>query len=287
MVGGRGLIDTADVLNVNPEARPMMTTDQATVLSLRAFQRSLPAATVLRPSPRTDSAVPTAGPAGFADVWQAAGAQIADSPRRPLARFQEDLHAIQDQLIDGERILEIRTLQQGMRGHATGAMALTTHRLLVVDVSKLPDPVAETVLFSEIKHVGCRRRGLSGLELTVRTQLGKQYRGIEGKDRATTKRFVAALRGQVDNPSASQLSTLPPGSVAAGPPTALARVQRMLGLAQSVFTALLPLAAILFLTGVVSHSVSVGVFACFAFSRAAGKFTGFADRALAARRGTT
>lgn len=242
-----------------------MNSDQTTTLSPSALRRSIPAQAT------TISAVETAG---WSDVRQAASAQITPTSRWPISRFDADLKAIQDQLIDGERILEIRTLHQSTFGRATGAIAVTTRRLLVVDLSRSQHPLAETVLFSEVKHAACRRNPLSGMTLTVRTQHGRQYRGLESKDRASANRFVASLQAQIDNPSACQLRTVPLGSVAAQPPTMPARVQRLLERLQPVLGAMLAMAALLFLTGVVGHGVSEGVFACFAFTRAMRKLTG-------------
>jgi hypothetical protein len=249
-----------------------MANEQATHLSSSGLRRST-ADPAVRASGQVDEAADTGETAGWSEVRQAAGARIAPNPRWPMVYFKSDLEAIQDQLIDGERILEKRTLRQGGRGRATGAIAVTTRRLLVVDLSRLLDPVAETVLFSEIKHVGCRRRGLGGFELTVRTRLGRQYRGLESKQRASAKRFVTALQAQIDNPSASHLREVLPTSIAARPPTALARLGRTLERAQTVLAALLGIAALLFLTGAVGREVSEAVFACSAFVWASRKLS--------------
>jgi hypothetical protein len=141
----------------------------------------------------------TADPAaGWSHVWQAARQQLAPDPSRPLWKFQGGLQAIHDRLHDGERILEIRITHRGALGRATGAMALTTCRLLVADASRASEePVAESVPFSEISRVSCRRVGWSGVTLSVRTRSGRRFRGVQGKDAASARRFVAAARAAV------------------------------------------------------------------------------------------
>jgi hypothetical protein len=217
---------------------------------------------------RSQSLDRASGTAGWCDLWQAARAQIVPDEKWPLRKFKGDLQAIQDQLLDDERILEIRTLHQGGLGRATGAIAVTTRRLLVVDLSRSPDPVAETVLFSEIKRVSCRRRGPFGVRLSVRTDNGRQYRGLESKQSASAKRFVAALQAQIAVPSASHLLELPRGAVAVKPPTVLARTQRAFELAQVVLAPVFPVAAVLVITGTSSNQLTQAVVGALAFLRA-------------------
>jgi hypothetical protein len=210
------------------------------------------------------TAADTDGGAGWSDVSQAARAQIAPDPKWPLEKFRADLQAIQSQLRGDERILDIRTLHQGGPGRATGAIAVTTQRLIVVDLTRSSTPVAETVLFSEVKGVSCFRRGFFGMSLTVRTNRGRRIRGLESKDRASAKRFVAALQAQIESPSPTHLHEVPQGSVAVKPPTILARAQRAFQLGEYILAPVFPVAAVLVITGTTSNQLTqlvVGVIA--------------------------
>jgi hypothetical protein len=235
IVGPWEVLDTDAMKTITPPARFKMS-DSPTKMS--------DSPTTIRPTSE-----------GWIDVRQAATAQVAADPKWPIERFDAPLQAIQRQLLPGEQVLDIRTLHQGGPGKAIGAMVLTAQRLLVADLSRSAQPVAETVLFSEVKRVSARRRPF-GVQLTVSTKRGRRYRAIAGKDTDGAKRFVAALEAQMHTQSAGQLTAVPAGAVAAQPPTLLARVQRAVELLEMAVIPVFPVAAAFVITGTTSNKLT-------------------------------
>ena len=154
---------------------------------------------------------PTATDAtGWPDVWEAAHAEISKRDW-VLRAYKADLQAIQDALLDDERVLAIRPLYDSRDEpwKGTGAIVVTPRRLLVVPTGPLQatkgrlfirpagPPTAETVLFSDIASASLRRTVLSGMKLTITTRDGRRYESSTGAKRAGPERFLTTLQEQI------------------------------------------------------------------------------------------